>query len=383
MEKHETMVQAAKDKLASWKEIADFLKVDVRTAQRWERDHALPVHRPGGSPGHAVFAFPGEIETWLKGRGEHQAESLEEKGAESVGAEADEGTKAGEPAIDPALSVASRTRRRAMKLTFGMLAVIACGLAAVLPIFRTGPAIPQINSVTFTGAEKDYSITLDGKGFGSAPPDLRHLPTIGKTGYFRLGDISCIARGGGCEVGYIRDRLGLNFRSWSSDRISVSGLGIALPGDSIHIGVWNTYAERGAAAAVWGGNIPPIKPGTPQIQKVLFGGSGQDLSITILGQGFGGTPPGLPCTCNTEFLSVGNYAYHNFKTGGSVLFLAGHRNNEMTLVYESWSDTQIRLGGFRGAYGDNGMVVQSGDPIAIDVWSTATGLPTAWGGRVP
>ena len=34
--------------LTSWKEIAEFLEVSVRTAQRWESDGGLPVRRLGG-----------------------------------------------------------------------------------------------------------------------------------------------------------------------------------------------------------------------------------------------------------------------------------------------------------------------------------------------
>ena len=33
------------DRLDSWKEIASFLKRDVKTVQRWERREGMPVHR--------------------------------------------------------------------------------------------------------------------------------------------------------------------------------------------------------------------------------------------------------------------------------------------------------------------------------------------------
>lgn len=64
---------APPDRLDSWKEIADYVGRDVRTAIRWERDRGLPVHRvPGGRRG-AVFAYRGEIDEWLR-RGEAIAE---------------------------------------------------------------------------------------------------------------------------------------------------------------------------------------------------------------------------------------------------------------------------------------------------------------------
>ncbi len=37
--------------LQSWKEIADYLERDIRTAQRWEEPGGLPVRRHGGSAG--------------------------------------------------------------------------------------------------------------------------------------------------------------------------------------------------------------------------------------------------------------------------------------------------------------------------------------------
>jgi hypothetical protein len=55
------------DRLDSWKEIADYVRRDVRTAIRWEDERGLPVHRvPGGKRG-TVFAFTEEIDRWLAG----------------------------------------------------------------------------------------------------------------------------------------------------------------------------------------------------------------------------------------------------------------------------------------------------------------------------
>lgn len=54
--------------LKSWKEISAFLRVTARTAQRWERDLGLPVHRTRGERGSAVLGFREEIETWLQSR---------------------------------------------------------------------------------------------------------------------------------------------------------------------------------------------------------------------------------------------------------------------------------------------------------------------------
>ena len=54
-------------RLDSWKEIAEYLGRDVRTAIRWEHERGLPVHRmPGGRRG-VVFAYGSEIDRWRAG----------------------------------------------------------------------------------------------------------------------------------------------------------------------------------------------------------------------------------------------------------------------------------------------------------------------------
>jgi hypothetical protein len=55
--------------LQSWKEIAAYLKRGVRTAQRWERSHGLPIRRPREADQGPVFAFPEELDQWMRSRG--------------------------------------------------------------------------------------------------------------------------------------------------------------------------------------------------------------------------------------------------------------------------------------------------------------------------
>ncbi len=52
--------------LFSWKEIADYFGVSVRTVQHWEEERGLPVRRlPGGGRGR-VFARLSELEEWKR-----------------------------------------------------------------------------------------------------------------------------------------------------------------------------------------------------------------------------------------------------------------------------------------------------------------------------
>lgn len=54
------------DRLDSWKDVADYLRKDIRTCQRWHSEYGLPVHRYIQSSRSRVFAFRSEIDMWLK-----------------------------------------------------------------------------------------------------------------------------------------------------------------------------------------------------------------------------------------------------------------------------------------------------------------------------
>src|SRR5947207_15615623 len=52
----------AGDRLDSWKEIATYLRREVRTAQRWEKKEGLPVHRHFHQQLGSVYAFRSEVD---------------------------------------------------------------------------------------------------------------------------------------------------------------------------------------------------------------------------------------------------------------------------------------------------------------------------------
>src|SRR5262245_41068672 len=54
------------DRLDSWKEIANYLRREVRTVQLWEKFEGLPVHRHFHKRLGSVFAFRTEIDAWLR-----------------------------------------------------------------------------------------------------------------------------------------------------------------------------------------------------------------------------------------------------------------------------------------------------------------------------
>jgi len=54
--------------LESWKEIAAYLKRDVRTVIRWEKAEGLPVHRQMHQARGSVYAYPAELDAWKASR---------------------------------------------------------------------------------------------------------------------------------------------------------------------------------------------------------------------------------------------------------------------------------------------------------------------------
>ena len=68
----------ARKRLDSWKEIAEYLGRDVRTAMRWEQDLGLPVHRVPGGQRPGVFAITEELDAWLAARDKDLPEATPE-----------------------------------------------------------------------------------------------------------------------------------------------------------------------------------------------------------------------------------------------------------------------------------------------------------------
>jgi TolB-like protein/Tfp pilus assembly protein PilF len=56
------------DRLDSWKEIAAYLKRDVRTVHRWEAEQGLPIRRHLHLKRATVYAYKSELEAWWKRR---------------------------------------------------------------------------------------------------------------------------------------------------------------------------------------------------------------------------------------------------------------------------------------------------------------------------
>jgi hypothetical protein len=118
--------------LQSWKEIATFLGVTVRSVQRWESD-GLPVYRQGDGRKARVFAYPDELKQWLEAGGLREREPASEAVA--------------------ALPESPPPRHRIPREAWWSSAAVAVALAAVV-LWRTGvfPAAPVPAHWTIDGS---------------------------------------------------------------------------------------------------------------------------------------------------------------------------------------------------------------------------------------
>jgi hypothetical protein len=63
-----TPAPTVEGRLDSWKEIAAYLKREVRTVQRWEKSAGLPVHRLLIERQSTVYAYKAELDAWYRDR---------------------------------------------------------------------------------------------------------------------------------------------------------------------------------------------------------------------------------------------------------------------------------------------------------------------------
>jgi hypothetical protein len=132
--------------LRSWKEIAIYFGVTVRSVQRWEKA-GLPVHRQGAGNRARIFAYPEELQRWLDSGGLRHAQ------------EADQAQQAGEFSPEESSGLADSGEAtplwsRVRRFRYTLAAIVAICLAGgALLLWKTG-AIP--------GARVPNSYAVDG-----------------------------------------------------------------------------------------------------------------------------------------------------------------------------------------------------------------------------
>ncbi len=130
---------AANDRLDSWKEIAAYLKKEVRTVQRWEKNMGLPVRRLAQGKQGSVFAYKSELDTWWLQSQSEIIDVEEEKldaGEESSGSNASAIAPVADPSRKPPAPDAPRDHSMRRVLSFVLLAI-----AVAVPIVVFWPQI--------------------------------------------------------------------------------------------------------------------------------------------------------------------------------------------------------------------------------------------------
>jgi len=119
------------DRLDSWKEIAAYLKREVRTAQRWEKSEGLPVHRHQHDKLSTVYAFRSELDTWWRERQQVLEKEVEPAEDAARSTEPEQVPEAAAQASPPALPFSGRPRRVAI-----VLAIVAAVAISVVAAYR-------------------------------------------------------------------------------------------------------------------------------------------------------------------------------------------------------------------------------------------------------
>lgn len=114
---------------------------------------------------------------------------------------------------------------------------------------------------------------------------------------------------------------------------------------------------------------------SPTISSVSTVGAAQTQQITISGSGFGSMSPYDGDSCCIEFndTSDGDWAAGYIKSGVA--------NDTVTLNVTSWTNSQIIITGFTGAYGGV-YVLHQGDQFKFTVWNPTSGISAQYSGQV-
>ena len=158
------------ERLDSWKEIAAYLKRDVRTVQRWEKQEGLPVHRHLHDERGTAYAYSNEIDEWMTRR----------RRLEPLAAAAVPSSEMKDPALARRPSLARALTRRPLVVAVALITVASMlGVWAVNRRPRPDPEPLSRLSVVFAPSEQfrawgpDMALSPDGSTIAYMGPDAR------------------------------------------------------------------------------------------------------------------------------------------------------------------------------------------------------------------
>ena len=159
-------------KLESWGEIAAYLRRDIRTVQRWEKEIGLPVRRLMIGKQGQVYAYRSELDRWVL-----QRQPKAENGEPSRIQEVDPPEEPGSTEETP------RNARRFWKVTVALLVVVA-GVVTYFAIRR--PGVTQIQRTP----QSPTRILLFVRPFTSGPGEKEFVQGLTYELITQLGRVS-------------------------------------------------------------------------------------------------------------------------------------------------------------------------------------------------
>lgn len=153
-------VRPIEDRLDSWKEIAAYLKRDVKTVQRWEKREGMPVHRHVHDKIGSVYASRAALDAWARDRNLRAAEDNGINNASSTDL----------PALPPTSPTSTSTSRAKWKLIFLVgAAAAALAISVILWLqreehsWRNPISNARFQTVTdFEGLQEAAAVSRDG-----------------------------------------------------------------------------------------------------------------------------------------------------------------------------------------------------------------------------
>lgn len=144
--------------LQGWKDIANHLGKAVRTAQRWEQDLGLPVHRVQGPAGELVTARTSELDEWL------DRSAAARPGQVDLNAADDEEGSEPNDSGRPALPLPRPWQRRPLNVALLVSVIVLIPAAVVATIWlRSTPKVSNVGVASTANA--------------SAPAEAERRPT--------------------------------------------------------------------------------------------------------------------------------------------------------------------------------------------------------------
>lgn len=180
------------EELRGWKDIGAHFGTSERTAQRWEREHGMPVHRTGRTRGASVFALRQELDAWR----------LSPEGLRAESAKTEDGSLAAVAVVEHSeANAAPVSSWRSRKTAISIIAVIVVVVAVAWGVYSrraSRTAIPTSLSEAYTVPNSSAVFVLKVTTADGTPFTFHVLD----------GDMATLAVRGGRKLGFVPARTG-------------------------------------------------------------------------------------------------------------------------------------------------------------------------------